>query len=301
MNDGETLLRPKADVLPAEGTAEWALVVYAGSNLGRVFRLSRGETIIGRATDADIPLLDEEVSRVHAKVHLGTDAGGQDALSIRDLHSTNGTFLNERRFNESTEPLRPGDRIAVGGHVLKLVEMDPLEKAFHETLLDLGTRDPLTGLANRGAILSDLQTRFSLSRRHDRPLSLIMCDLDYFKAVNDTHGHGAGDMVLAAFGETVRKILRITDMAGRIGGEEFLLVLPESERHGAALLAERLRSEIEKNYIPLQDGTIAVTCSFGVAECRATDLDAGALMGRVDLALYSAKRTGRNKVVTDQE
>jgi two-component system, cell cycle response regulator len=136
-----------------------------------------------------------------------------------------------------------------------------------------------------------------LSRRHGRPISVIMCDLDHFKQVNDLHGHGAGDIVLVGFGDRVRQKLRGTDLAGRIGGEEFLLVLPETEVAGALLLAERLRASLSDTPHLLPKGPIQVTCSFGVAQWVQEDKDAGALLGRADEALYAAKRQGRNKVV----
>ena len=195
--------------------------------------------------------------------------------------------------------LAAGDRIAVGNHVLKLVAMDSLERAFHTLLLDQSTRDNLTGLGNRRTTLEELQGRFELGRRNNRPLSVIMCDLDNFKLINDSLGHGAGDFVLSDFGERVRRNLRNTDIAGRIGGEEFLLVLPETDMEGAMLLADRLRMATGDFPFELPTGPITVTCSLGVAQSAPEDRDGGALMARADGALYTAKRQGRNRVVAD--
>jgi len=294
--DFETALRKRRVQELEPKPLEWALVVYAGLNLGRVFVLGQGDSIIGRSTQAQITLLDDEVSRSHARLRLGPGRDGGSELILEDLRSTNGTFINGRPL-EGPCVLLSGDRINIGTHVLKLVAMDGLERSFHETLLDQSTRDPLTGLGNRGATISELQNRFDLSRRHERPLSVIMCDLDHFKDINDTYGHGAGDVVLAAFGERVRLNLRGTDLAGRIGGEEFLLILPETDMEGALLLAERLRSAVGDNPYPLSTGPIRVTCSLGVAERIVDDRDGGSLLGRVDGALYLAKRQGRNLVV----
>ena len=241
--DVETALRKRRPGDDPRGPGEWALVVYAGSNLGRVFPLQEGENILGRSPQAGITLLDEEVSRLHARIRMEPPTGGPCRILLEDLQSTNGTFLNGNPV-DAPVLLTPGDRIALGSHTLKLVAMDPLERQFHETLLDQSTKDPLTGLGNRGATLAELQSRFELSRRHRRPISVIMCDLDHFKLINDHHGHGAGDIVLAGFGERVRQNLRATDQAGRIGGEEFLLILPETEIAGAVLLAERLRASL---------------------------------------------------------
>ncbi len=189
-----------------------------------------------------------------------------------------------------------GDRLAIGSHVLKLVFLDPLERAFHETLLDLSTKDPLTGLANRGSALAELQNRFGLSQRYGRPLSVVVCDLDHFKQVNDTYGHGAGDFVLHTFGERLIATLREADLAGRIGGEEFLMVLPETDLAGARPFAERLRKAIAATPIQLASGGLTVTCSMGIAERTGDDLNAGQLLARADAALYRAKGGGRNQV-----
>ena len=295
MGELETALRPRQRGEEAPRPVGWALVVYAGANLGRVFPLVQGENLLGRASQAAVSLLDEEVSRLHARLTL--EGPGEDAmLLLEDLDSTNGTFVNGTRLLRP-QPVRAGDRIGIGAHVLKLVAMDALERSFHETLLDQSTRDALTGLGNRGTTLQELQSRFELSQRHDRPLSVVMCDLDAFKTVNDTHGHGAGDLVLATFGERVRQNLRGSDLAGRIGGEEFLLVLPETDLAGATLLAERLCEAVRAAPVALPEGPLRVTCSMGVAERRALDRDGGVLLARADAALYEAKREGRDRVV----
>ena len=288
-----TVVRPKAAGDGAPAVAEWALVAYAGAALGRLFLLAPGEVMIGRSPDCAVSLLDGEVSRNHARL-LVSERG----IEAQDLGSTNGTLLNGELF-EGTVQLKAGDRLGVGGHVLKLVAMDPLERAFHETLLDLSTKDPLTGLANRGATLAEVQNRFGLSLRYNRPLSVVICDLDYFKRVNDTHGHGAGDLVLRVFGERLLRCLREADLAGRIGGEEFLVLLPETDLTGARPFAERLRKAIASQPIVLPSGALEVTCSLGIAERKVSDLEAGQLVARADAALYRAKRGGRNRVCED--
>jgi two-component system cell cycle response regulator len=294
--DFETALRKRKEDDLVPEPCGWALVVYAGTQLGRVFPLVPGENMIGRSPTVGVSLLDEEVSRIHSTLRLETGEDG-DRLTLEDMGSTNGTSVNGQVL-EGLRPLVAGDRLTIGGHVLKLVAMDPLERSFHETLLDQSTKDPLTGLANRGAILGELQSRFDLSRRHGRPLSVVMCDLDHFKRINDTHGHGAGDLVLSSFGDLVRQNLRGTDLAGRIGGEEFLLVLPETEMEGAMFLAERLRTALGGTPQVITNAVLKVTCSLGVAERNAADRDGGMLLGRADGALYQAKRQGRDRVVS---
>ena len=289
-----TVVRTKTEGEPFAEQAEWALVAYAGAALGRIFPLVPGETLIGRAPNATVALMDGEVSRTHARLSLEPGPGGW-RLRLEDLGSTNGTRVNGEVLRGGVE-LQAGDRLGIGGHVLKLVAMDALERAFHETLLDLSTRDPLTGLANRGNALAEFQNRFGLSLRYDRPLSVVICDLDHFKHVNDTYGHGAGDFVLQAFGERVRTNLREADLAGRIGGEEFLMVLPETDLGGGRQFAERLRKAVEGAPVMLPTGPLEVTCSLGVAERLGADEDPGQLLARADTALYLAKTGGRNRV-----
>ncbi|MDP2370028.1 GGDEF domain-containing protein [Rhodoferax sp.] len=153
----------------------------------------------------------------------------------------------------------------------------------------------LTSLPNRRAILGDLNNMFDLSRRHGRSMAVILCDLDHFKRVNDELGHPTGDEVLKAFASRIRGVLRDSDSAGRVGGEEFLLVLPETDLEGAGLLAERLRSALANEPVQLASGQRAVTCSLGFGCQRASDPDSGALVARVDGALYKAKGQGRNQ------
>jgi diguanylate cyclase (GGDEF)-like protein len=285
-----TVVRTKTEGDAGQAPAEWALVAYAGAALGRVFPLPAGLAIVGRAPDAVVPLLDGEVSRHHARIRIL-----EGRVQVEDLGSTNGTRVNGELVKGPTE-LHTGDRLSLGGHVLKLVNLDPLERAFHETLLDLSTKDPLTGLANRGSVLAEFQNRFGLSLRYHRPLSVVVCDLDHFKLVNDTYGHGGGDFVLHAFGERLIASLREADLAGRIGGEEFLMVLPETDLAGARPFAERLRKAIGATPMALPAGGLTVTCSLGIAERTAADLEPGQLLARADAALYRAKAAGRNQV-----
>lgn len=287
-----TVVRTKRESEVVAQPPEWALVAYMGAALGRVFPLPAGETLLGRAIGPGITLLDDEVSRQHARIHM---KDGQ--LQVEDLGSTNGTRVNGELIHGLTE-LHAGDRLGLGGHVLKLVCMDPLERTFHETLLDLSTRDPLTGLANRGNTLAEFQNRFGLSLRYGRPLSVVICDLDLFKLINDSYGHGTGDLVLQVFGQRTLAALREADLAGRIGGEEFLMILPETDLAGAKQFAERLRRATEESLIPIPAGALRVTCSLGVAERLPMDAEPGQLLARADAALYAAKASGRNRVCT---
>lgn len=165
-------------------------------------------------------------------------------------------------------------------------------------LNELATRDHLTDCANRRHFYALAESELARSRRYQRAMSLITLDVDHFKRVNDNHGHEAGDRVLAALADVIRVGLRELDTLGRIGGEEFALLLPETSRDEAEIIAERLRQAISEMSVP-HDGTeLGVTASFGVTERRSGDRDIDALMRRADRALYQAKAGGRNRVIT---
>ncbi len=154
--------------------------------------------------------------------------------------------------------------------------------------------DGLTGLFNHRHILERLEEEIHKARRYNRPLSVIMMDIDNFKHINDTQGHQGGDLVLTSVAETMRSHIRETDVAGRYGGEEFLIVLPEADIAAARTTAEKLRTAIAI-LMPITDGKPVVTVSAGVAEWKAGE-DSSGLVHRADDFLYSAKRNGKNRV-----
>lgn len=156
--------------------------------------------------------------------------------------------------------------------------------------------DPLTQTWNRGWFLERLAIEVKRARRHKRPLSLVMLDVDYFKSVNDTWGHSAGDQVLKSIVATARQQLRDHDEIGRLGGEEFAILLPETPVNGAMIVAERLRIGVENLRIDFEGAQIATAISAGVSEVLLTESSESAI-ARVDAALYAAKRGGRNRIV----
>lgn len=170
-------------------------------------------------------------------------------------------------------------------------------KAYADRFEFEAMRDPLTGVGNRGLFIDQALRLLAVRRRHVRPFSLVSLDLDLFKRVNDTHGHGVGDAVLKAVSETVKRNLRGEDIFARVGGEEFAILMPETGVAEAASVAERHRQAIEALSVPAPKGSIHVTCSFGVTEGVPEDANPEAIMARADEALYEAKRTGRNRVV----
>lgn len=275
---------------------DWALVRYVGEPIGELIPIPLGGLKMGRAPDNGLCLPEPEVSRVHAQIHLVLQDDNV-AVHVEDLGSTNGTFLNGRRLQARTQ-VQDGDVVRAGSHAFKVKRLDEMERIYHQAVLNQTTVDPLTGVSNRATVLNHLEKHVDLAKRHRRPLSLILTDLDHFKRVNDTWGHAAGDAVLQAFGIQLLGRLRGSDPVGRIGGEEFLVVLPETSGREAHRVAEDLRAAMAEDPVSLPGaGAVKVTCSLGVAELRELDANAGALLARADAALYRAKEAGRNRVV----
>ncbi len=304
----ETISRDPATLLGA-GTGprsalphdEWALIRYVGNPIGEVIPLPQRGLRIGRTADNDLSLPEPEVSRRHAVLEPVVQDDGAVTVLLHDKGSTNGTFVNGRRVEaNATLKLENGDVVRVGPHAFKAKRLDELERHYHQAVLAQTTVDALTGVSNRATVLTYLEKHFDLARRHGRPLSVLLCDLDHFKRVNDTYGHAAGDSVLQVFGGLVMGRLRGSDQVGRIGGEEFLVVLPETQAGEAATVAENLRLALcsEPVRIPVS-APILVSCSLGVAQVHEEDPDAGSLLARADAALYRAKTEGRNRVATD--
>lgn len=159
-----------------------------------------------------------------------------------------------------------------------------------------GVYDGVTGCFNRTHAMRLLETELQRARRQETPLALIMLDLDHFKAVNDTHGHLCGDALLTAVGQRIRDTLRNSDTKCRYGGEEFLVVLPDTPRRGALHVAEALRQQLAELSVTWIGEKVSVTASVGLAMAMPTEGDAMALIGRADAALYRAKKGGRNQV-----
>jgi two-component system cell cycle response regulator len=194
------------------------------------------------------------------------------------------------------EPVSDGElvtRVAAAART-KVLQEELVEQSRRlETLI---FEDPLTGLANRRFILSQLGSLVSGTRRHGRPLSIAIIDIDHFKAVNDAHGHPAGDTALIAVTSALRTHMRAEDSLGRLGGEEFLAVLPDTDHDAALAAAERMREEVAATPIEHAGIPLALTVSLGVATWEPEE-PPELLLRRADDALYAAKAAGRDRVL----
>ena len=171
-----------------------------------------------------------------------------------------------------------------------------LASQYTDHLEGLATTDPLTKLYNRRHFESAARAELARFQRYFRPLSILILDVDHFKAVNDRFGHAVGDIVLSAIADACRSIKRASDIAARIGGEEFAMLLPETNEEAARTFAERLRQEITDCAPIIHGEKLAVTASVGVAAATRHTTRVNALLQSADEALYRAKRTGRNRV-----
>jgi two-component system cell cycle response regulator len=272
------------------------LTVISGPAAGQVFVLTNPEHVLGRSDLVDFRVEDPDVSRKHVRVFRGSDG----AFLAEDMGSTNGTFLNGHRVESVV--LQPGDRLQCGPNlILRFGVSDDVEEELHRRMYESSTRDFLTRVFNRRYLMDRLASEVAHARRHKTTLAALMIDLDRFKAVNDRHGHAVGDVVLRAVAARVSRLIRIDDIFGRYGGEEFVLLARSTSHGDAAHLAERILRVISDLEIPADDVSIQITASIGVASLGELDLAAGPaeLLAKADARLYRAKREGRNRIASE--
>lgn len=219
----------------------------------------------------------------------GLEAGADDYL-VKPFH-----------HQELLARVRTGQRILALQEAALRCRLDLAKKGLELSNLKhrmqlLAHTDALTGLANRHSFFERFSDFWALCQRHHHPISCIMLDLDRFKNVNDAHGHEAGDEVLRAVARTLRATVRRYDLCGRIGGEEFAVVCPETDLDGAALAAERIREAVAETTIQIRDTRITPTISAGVAQRQPAHASPDALLAQADRLLYAAKQAGRNRV-----
>ncbi len=175
------------------------------------------------------------------------------------------------------------------------------QNAMQNQLAMLARTDELTGLANRRAVMESLRWQMAYSLRAGVPLTVLSLDLDHFKAINDTWGHGAGDRVLSGFSELLSSVTREVDLCGRLGGEEFIVVLPDTDASGGCVVGDRLRRRLAETPMPVSESeSINVTVSAGLTSLR-PGVTLELILQRVDHALYQAKQNGRDRLCIAQE
>jgi diguanylate cyclase (GGDEF)-like protein/PAS domain S-box-containing protein len=258
----------------------------------RAFRQAHGvsgESWVGRRMEEVLPEADCSTAAladhdVVARARIEYEAAMTDAEGAR------------RNVVVCKTTWRSGDANTPAGIIGVMMDITERKKMEAE-LRRLATTDAMTGCLNRRRFLELAQGEFIRSQRSRRPYTVLMLDIDHFKRINDNFGHPVGDEAIKALVAVCQATIRTPDHLGRLGGEEFAIVLPETTGDGAIFLAERLRKSVSKISLPTAQGAVEFTTSIGLAEFRPDDISAEATLSRADQALYRAKNGGRNRVI----
>jgi two-component system cell cycle response regulator len=288
------------EAVPAESQRTRAvLMILGGLQTGRVLSVSLGPSVtIGRSAKASHRIEEPSVSGIHARIIRAEP----DYLLV-DEKATNGTFVNGDRVTDPV-PLKDGDRVQLGPVlVLRFTLVSEAEERSLKMVYESAHRDGLTGVFNRKHVEERLDSELAYADRHVKALSIVMVDLDHFKKVNDEHGHQAGDETLRVVGGVLLRGSRVEDIVGRYGGEEFVVIVRDTQGAAAVVVAERLRSAIAQARVEHGGKILSVTASAGVASlsCCGEQKTRDALIRIADERLYKAKLQGRNRVVGPSE
>lgn len=292
MSEEKTIVGEPLDLTGVSGPSSSkraCLVQYSGSQVGKRYILDENEMIIGRHEGVNIQVNDLSVSRRHARA-----CQKGSAWEIEDLGSANGSFVDEKRIKKNL--LKHGDMIRFGSIVFKFFADGSSEGAFVDNIYKKATIDPTTGIFNKNYLIDELESYFKVARNYKRALSIIIYDLDFFKKVNDVHGHNAGDHILREAAQLAKSLIRKNDIIARFGGEEFLIILPETELKYATELAERIREKFSSNVFTYEGKSLKQTISLGVAQNNSSIDSPKQLLDIADQKLYQSKKSGRNRV-----
>ncbi len=267
------------------------LVMMKGSRMQKPFLIPEGaDFFLGRDIKADLKLDSRSVSRRHARITRFAER-----VFIEDLGSSNGTSVAGKRVSGRTE-LRTGDLIQLGTATLKFFASASLESEYHEKLVDLATRDGLTGLRNRSYFMDLLQRRLPQQQLRSKPLSIAIVDLDHFKAINDQHGHDIGDEALQITARVLKAGVGDDDLVARIGGEEFGLFFDASDSDEAVSTVEKLQARLAAAASSLDLPKLSFSAGVVTVPAAVEAEDASQLLKAADVALYRAKQNGRDRV-----
>jgi two-component system cell cycle response regulator len=265
-----------------------SLIVLKGKDRGKIFKMTAKNTSLGRDPNIDICLSDHSISRKHCLL-----INDQSAITIVDLQSSNGTLVNGKSISKAK--LKDGDQIAIGETVMNFQMADALESEYLETVYKEITIDDLSSLYNCKYFLRELE-QMRLSIPKSLPFSLLFLDLDFFKQVNDTHGHLTGSHILSEIGRLLLSNLKSSDIPSRYGGEEFAILLKNAQLEQAVLVAERIRQRVQQTeFFSLAGKPIHITVSIGITEAQAGLASGADLIHQSDEAMYFAKKQGRNQ------
>lgn len=285
------LVQDVLDALPTPVFFKDRQGIYKGCNRAFARLVGRPRRDIVGLTVFDIS--SEEQAQAHFDADAALVQSGGEQRYEGQIKRCDG----ERRhvvFHKAALYDAQGELSGIVGTILDITE----RKALEVKLADMAEHDALTGLFNRRAILAHLEALHHDRRQASQSLCLMMCDVDHFKGINDRHGHGVGDEVLRKVAHLLCGKLRDGDRVGRIGGEEFLIVLASADLDDARQVAERLRQQVAAMEVVCGDGIrLSVTISIGVAQSLHQDEDWADVIARADAGLYAAKRAGRDQVI----
>lgn len=289
--DEKTRVTDGISFKPAGPTNDALVLIYPpGPDMGRKYKLDSNVVNLGRDSSNQIVVNSDSVSRRHARL---TIESGQ--RMITDLQSTNGTYINNMPI--LSHFLKNGDQLKIGETIFKYLVGSDVESAYHEEIYTMTIKDGLTEIYNKRYFEEALERELSRAQRHHRKLSILIFDIDFFKKVNDTFGHLAGDYVLRELASIISKRSRHEEVFARYGGEEFVVLLPESNNEEAITLAEQLRLLVEKHSFIFEGEEIPVTISVGVMTTDGGEkLTSAEFIKAADEQLYIAKSQGRNCV-----
>lgn len=290
--DDRTIISRGLDTVTVMGDNQPYLHIIHPRDRAFRYPITADGLMLGRGTDVDVYLPDAKVSRHHCRIK--SDPQG---ISVEDLGSTNGTLIDGEIITKSI--LAPSARLKVGGYVMRVDYRAKVEITAEEQLKEAARTDDLTGVPNRRSFYQEASGVLVDSVLRNINLSFVMIDIDHFKRVNDRFGHAAGDHVIRQVATTLMVEKRSTDLLARFGGEEFIMLLPDTTSEEAFLYCDRLCEKIAWMAITHEDKPIQVRVSIGVHSRLAGEFSSiEAAIRAADEAMYRAKRDGRNRVST---
>ncbi|MFK8017281.1 MAG: diguanylate cyclase [Gammaproteobacteria bacterium] len=288
--DEHTHITHVGDLASVMGTSAPYLSIVHPRDAIISFELNEKGLILGRGISCDLQLPSGVISRRHCKV----SCVGQ-SIVVEDLASTNGTYLDNQRVERAF--LSPSNQLRVGPFLLKLEYKGFMEIRAQNQLLQAARMDPLTGIANRGWFIAQAARMLAGMKDPTRMLTAVLVDIDRFKNVNDQFGHAAGDAVLNGVAKILDSEKHDSHLLGRFGGEEFVMLLPDTGRQEALILCDRAREEIANKTFKFEGLGLNVNVSIGMATATQGEVvSLESLISDADGAMYRAKRLGRNRV-----
>lgn len=263
--------------------------------------------LIGLSHDQIIGQHQNDVIQLAHKRGKGVDFEGKSVNDFLDfIRSNQQQFteseyiwptLDNKFYKLSRITISSGEHVVFGTEITELVSTQRQLEQTLQKLNALANTCDLSGVPNRRHIMDSLNKEFYRAKRYNSTFSIVIADIDHFKQVNDTYGHSVGDQAIIHFADILNENIRESDMVGRVGGEEFAILLPNTSLEQALIYADRVRQEVANALLVLgSKERLKLTSSFGVAECQAEDKEMKDLFNRADQALYKAKEAGRNQV-----